>query len=118
MLSAKCMLQFAWNDSSNTLQACSGNFSLTESGREKDCEYLLCLVLNPSVSFTEALNAYTSYFSSAPHGSLKHFYSRFCMLFKLMASVDVLCSIAEVVGIKTPVTPSAIRAELNPTINR
>ena len=51
-------------------------------------------------------------------GIPKHFYSRFCMLFKLMASVDVLCSIAEVVGIKTPVTPSAIRAELNPTMKR
>ena len=35
MLSAKCMLQFAGNDSSNTLLACSGNFSLTESGSEK-----------------------------------------------------------------------------------
>ena len=51
-------------------------------------------------------------------GIPKHFYSRFCMLFKLMANVDVLCSIAEVVGIKTPVTPSAIRAELNPTMKR
>ncbi len=41
MLSAKCMLQFAGNDSSNTLLACSGNFSLTESGSEKDYEYPL-----------------------------------------------------------------------------
>lgn len=118
MLSVKCMLQFVGNDSSNTLQACSGNFSLTESGSKKDYEYPLWFILNPCVSFTEALNAYTSHFSSAPHGSRKYFYSRFCMLFKLMASVDVLCSIAEVVGIKTPVTPSAIKAELNPTINR
>lgn len=45
-------------------------------------------------------------------------YSRFPIFFKEMASVEVLCNIAVVVGCITPATPRPINPALNPTILR
>ena len=44
--------------------------------------------------------------------------SRSVMLLRLMPSVDILCSNAEVVGGRTPATPSTISEKLKPTMNR
>ena len=40
------------------------------------------------------------------------------MLFKLIARVDVLWSIADAAGVMTPPTPRRIRPRLNPITNR
>ena len=44
--------------------------------------------------------------------------SRFVMLFRLIPSVDILCSNADVVGGRIPKTPSTISEKLKPTIKR
>ena len=44
--------------------------------------------------------------------------SRFCILFKLIASVEVLCRSADVVGCRIPATPQAIRPALKVMIKR
>ena len=43
-------------------------------------------------------------------------YNRSCILFRLIASVEVLCKSAEDAGCKNPPTPSRISAVLKPTI--
>ena len=59
-----------------------------------------------------------SWFALSSYSSTSVSSSRFSMLFRLMYRVDVLWSSADTVGCRIPVTPSMMRAVLNPTILR
>ncbi len=50
------------------------------------------------------------------HSQNRTCYNRSCILFRLIASVEVLCKSAEDAGCKNPPTPSRISAVLKPTI--